>query len=82
MYTNGMSTDSAAPYPYTCHFYQVLVRRYNNVTNDMMTESRNMKIWLIANLIDYKCYSNGLLLEAVSFKYPEDLAAFKLKFGI
>jgi hypothetical protein len=74
-----MSTDS---YPYSSHFYQTLVRRYKNVTNDMMTESRNMKIWLIANLIDYRCYSNGLLLEVVCFKYPEDLVAFKLKFGV
>jgi hypothetical protein len=74
-----MSTDS---YPYSVHFYQTLVRRYKNVTNDMMTESRNMKIWLIANLIDYRCYSNGLLLEVVCFKYPEDLVAFKLKFGV
>jgi hypothetical protein len=48
----------------------------------MMTESRNMKIWLIANLIDYRCYSNGLLLEVVCFKNLEDLVAFKLKFGV
>jgi hypothetical protein len=74
-----MSTDS---YPYSSHFYQTLVRRYKNVTNDMMTESRNMKIWLIANLIDYRCYSNGLLLEVVCFKNLEDLVAFKLKFGV
>jgi hypothetical protein len=74
-----MSTDS---YPYSVHFYQTLVRRYKNVTNDMMTESRNMKIWLIANLIDYRCYSNGLLLEVVCFKNLEDLVAFKLKFGV
>jgi hypothetical protein len=74
-----MSTDS---YPYSVHFYQTLVRRYKNVTNDMMTESRNMKIWLIANLIDYRCYTNGFLIEVVCFKYPEDLVAFKLKFGV
>jgi hypothetical protein len=48
----------------------------------MMAEFRNMKIWLIANVIDYRCYSNGFLMEVVCFKYPEDLVAFKLKFGL
>jgi hypothetical protein len=78
-----MSTDSYS-YPHSSHFYQTLVRRYKNVTNDMMTESRNMKIWLIANVVDheYGCYSNGLLMEVVCFKNPKDLVAFKLKFGV